>query len=215
MNNEKTVYLVRHGESEGNIVPVFQPPTSPLSPKGRMQADQIADRVSKLSFEALIASPILRAKETALAIAQKTGKEPEFSDLLVERVKPTSINGKPYTDSEAAALWKDWNESLYLSGIRYEDGENFDDIVRRADQTLEFLLHRPEQSLVVVTHGYFLRTLVARVLLGELLTGELFKRFQRISINQNTGISVLRHRATAEEHAHWRLWVYNDHAHLE
>lgn len=211
---EKTVYLVRHGQSEGNITPVFQGPDSPLSEHGRKQAESIAQRVSALSFETLIASPFQRAKETAETIAQATGKQPEYCELFAERVKPTSINGASHDDEHATMIWKEWNKSLCTPGMRVENGENFDDLVVRADKALEYLKDRPEESLVVVTHGYFLRTMVARVLLGEFLSGEVFKRFQRMSSMENTGLTILRYQSTPGEGAIWRLWIYNDHAHL-
>jgi len=211
---QKTVYFVRHGQSEDNVAPVFQSPNSPLNEKGKKQAESISDRVSKLSFDALIASPFERAKQTAEAIAKATEKQPEYSELFVERVKPTYINGKPYTDEKANTLWREWEKSLYTPGLRAEDGENFDDLVARADKALTFLQNRNEQSLVVVTHGYFLRTIVARVLLGNLLSGEAFRNIQRTAAMENTGLTVLQYREGFEEKPAWRLWICNDHAHL-
>jgi ribonuclease H / adenosylcobalamin/alpha-ribazole phosphatase len=214
MQIEKVVYFVRHGQSNDNAAPVFQSPESPLSDKGREQARSIAERVSKISFEALIASPFERAKETAEVIAKTTGRELEYSDLFVERMKPASINGKSHEDREADALWREWRKSLYTPGMRVADGENFDDIISRADRALAFLKDRAEKSMVVVTHGYFLRTMIARVLLGELLSAEALRRFQHMSSMENTGLTVLRYHGTSEEDSSWRLWVYNDHAHL-
>ncbi|MFZ1075726.1 MAG: histidine phosphatase family protein [Minisyncoccia bacterium] len=213
-NIEKMVYFVRHGQSTGNITPVFQSPDSPLSEKGKEQAERIAERISKISFDALISSPYPRAKQTAEVIAKAAGKEPEFSDLFVERMKPTSVNGKTYEDKEATALWREWERSLYITGMRAGDGENYDDHVARADRALEYLAARPEKSLVVVTHGYFLRTIVARTIVGDLLSGELLRRFQRIAAMENTGISVLRFHGGFEEEPTWRFWIYNDHSHL-
>lgn len=211
---EKTVYFVRHGQSAGNVAPIFQPPTSPLNELGKMQAESVAKRASNLSFEALIASPFPRAKETAEAIAKATNKPIEFSDMFVERLKPTSIDGKSYEDSEADRIWREWEKSLHTSGMRIEDGENFDDLLARADKALTFLEDRPEQSLLVVTHGYFLRTIVLRVLLGDLITGEVCKRFHRTAATANTGITVLQRYVDFEGVASWHLWIYNDHAHL-
>ena len=211
---ETTVYFVRHGQSHANVAPVFQAPDSPLSEIGLMQAQRIAERVSKLSAEALIASPFRRSSETAEAIAKMTGMEVEYSELFVERIKPTCINGKPYDDEAANAIWRDWDKSLYTPGKRVLDGENFDDLVERADDALAFLRKRPERSLVVVTHGYFLRTILARVLLGEMISGDAFKRFQRTASMENTGVTVLRYQGGFEEEPSWRLWTYNDHAHL-
>jgi probable phosphoglycerate mutase len=214
MDTEKVVYFVRHGQSADNAAPVFQSPNSPLTEKGRGQAQKIAERVTKLSFNALISSSFRRAEETAEIIAKMTGKNVQYSDLFIERAKPTSVNGKPHTDEVANALWKKWNESLYVPGMRAEDGENFDDITARADKALAFLKDRPERSIVVVTHGYFLRTVLARVLVGESLTGEIFKKFQRGAMMENTGLTVLEYQTGSEEESRWRLWVYNDHAHL-
>lgn len=212
--HQKTIYFVRHGQSNDNVAPVFQSPNSPLSEEGEKQAERIAERVSKLNFEALIASPFERAKQTAEAITKMTGKATEYSELFVERVKPTYINGKPYTDEKANTLWREWEKSLYTPGMRVEDGENFDDLVARADNALAFLNKKSERSLIVVTHGYFLRTIVARVLLGDLLTGEIHRNVQRTAAMENTGLTVLQYRDGFEEEPAWRLWIYNDHAHL-
>lgn len=171
---EKIIYFVRHGQSEDNVKHVFQSPDSPLSENGKQQAKSIARRISKLNFQALIASPLKRVKQTAEAIAEVTNREVEYSELFIERVKPIYINSKPYTDEKADNLWKEWEKSLHTPGMRVEDGENFDDITARADKALGFLRNRTEQSLVVVTHGYFLRTIVARVLLGDLLSDKTF-----------------------------------------
>ncbi len=211
---QKIVYFIRHGQSKDNVAPVFQSPDSPLNEKGKRQAESIAQRVSRLSFDALIASPFERAKQTTEAIAKVTGKKAEYSDLFVERVKPSYINGKPYTDEKANNLWREWEKSLYTPNMRAEDGENFDDLIARADKALTFLKNRTEKSLVVVTHGYFLRTIVARVLLGDLLSGEAFRNIQRTAAMENTGLTVLQYREGFEEKPVWRLWIYNDHAHL-
>jgi len=214
MQIEKTVYFVRHGESADNAAPVFQAPGSPLSQKGREQAEKIARRAVHLSFEGFLTSPFRRAEETAEIISRAVGKVPERSPLFVERIKPTSVNGKPHTDERASELWREWNKSLYEPGMRVEDGENFDDIIARADKALSFLRARPEKSILVVTHGYFLRTVIARVLMQELLSAEVFKKFQRMASMENTGLSALYYEGNTPEEMRWRLWIYNDHAHL-
>lgn len=210
---DKIVYFVRHGQSEGNISPVFQPLESPLTETGRKQAKRIAERISKLNFETLISSPLARARETAETLASITGKKPEYSDLFVERTKPTRVAGKSYNDEEASKLWDDWEKSLYTPGLRAEDGENFDDLIARADKALDFLKNRAEKEIAVVTHGFFLRTMIARVILGDSLGPEAFRNFHARVSMENTGLSVLKYGKTHEGPV-WRLWIYNDHAHL-
>ena len=211
---EKIVYFVRHGQSLANAAAIFQPPDSPLSEAGRRQASCLAARVSKLAVQSLLSSPLLRAKETAHAIAEATGLEPEYSGLFVERVKPPSIDGKPFADPEAHAVWTEWNKSLYTPGMRVGGGENFDDLIARADAALAFLEARAEASITVVTHGYFLRTVVACAVLGDMLSGPAFKRFQRIAGMENTGLAAMRYGEVSGGERGWRVLFYNDHAHL-
>ncbi|MBC7836536.1 histidine phosphatase family protein [Acetobacteraceae bacterium] len=210
---KKIVYFVRHGESEGNAAPVFQAPDSPLNAKGKEQAISIAQRVANLSFDTLISSPWPRTRETAQAIAKTTNKTPHYEELFVERIKPTRLNGKPYSDEEANALWKKWDKSLHTSGLRVEDGENFDDIIARADKALDFLKNRPEKSILVVGHGFFMKTIFARVLLDTSLSGDNFRNFQARAKTENTGLSALIYDKVLENFS-WRMWIYNDHAHL-
>ena len=185
-----------------------------MSETGRRQAGCLAARVSKLGVQALLSSPLRRAKETAHAIAEATGLEPEYSGLFVERVKPPSINGKPFADEEAHAVWTEWNKSLYTPGMRVCGGENFDDLIARADAALAFLQARAEASMAVITHGYFLRTVVARAVLGEFLSGPMFKRFQRVAGLENTGLAAMRYGELSGGDQGWRVLFYNDHAHL-
>mgnify|MGYP001577373412 CR=1 FL=1 len=210
----KTVYFVRHGESEANVAPVFQGPNSPLSPTGIEQAHAVAERVSKFEFDVLLSSPFARARATAEIIAEKTGKTPEYSDVFVERLKPTSIDEKPYTDEVANTIWRSWEASLHTPGLRVEDGENYEDVVARADRALALLAARAEDTALVVTHGYFLRSIIARVLLRDTLTAASFLNIQRSANMQNTGITVLRVEQGFESAPAWKLWIYNDHAHL-
>ncbi len=209
----KTVYLVRHGQSEGNIGDTFQPTDSPLTEKGRRQAEHIAHRIGALEVEALVASPWMRTRQTAEAVALSTGLDVEYSDLFVERTRPSWSAGKPKNDPKALDLEIRWAESLYDPSLRVEDGENFTDITDRADRALKYLTSRNESSIVVVTHGYFLRTLVAAVLQRETLTPQSFKVFQTHIGHENTGLTVLKY-GMAEDKPEWSVWIFNDHAHL-
>ncbi|MBN2198037.1 histidine phosphatase family protein [Candidatus Wolfebacteria bacterium] len=210
----KTVYLLRHGQSKDNIAPVFQSSNSPLNEKGKKQAEYIAERISKISFDSLISSPILRAKQTAEVIAQKTGKNLEYSENFSEVIKPSSLKGKSYTDKKAVFLWRKWQKSLFNQGKKAEDGENYNEFILRVDKALQFLTNREEKSLVVVSHGFFIKTIIARVLLGNFLSEEILQRFCKTLGTENTGLTVLRYYEGFEEQPCWHLWIYNDNAHL-
>jgi broad specificity phosphatase PhoE len=215
----KEVYLVRHGESEANArtQQIYKGKNSPLTERGLEQAERIAKRVSKLSFDVLIASPWERAKQTAEAIARQTGKEIEFSELFTETRGPSSLIGMPVGEEVGRRL-QEWNATLFSNESRYEDGENFSDALSRAQAALAWLEARPESHIVVATHGLFLRLLMAAVLIGETLTPAQFRHFLSASKTDNTGITVLQygpmqhHETDSSER--WRVRVFNDHAHL-
>lgn len=213
MSVQKTVYFVRHGQSEGNVGTTYQPVHSPLTGKGKRQSMFLAKRACHLPFETIISSPQVRAKDTAGIIANATSRSVEFSDLFLERKKPSALNDKAHEDPEAEALNTDWEKSLYTPGYRAQDGENFDDLAVRSKEALQYLADRPETSLLVVTHGFFLRTIVAFVLLGDKLDGDSFKHFQWRIRTENTGLSVLGFDSKLSDPA-WRLLVWNDQAHL-
>lgn len=214
-NVKKQIYLIRHGQSEHNVKPIFQGLNVSLTTHGHNQADYVAKRMAKLEFEMIISSPQQRALQTAQAISNLTKKPLTTSDLFVERIKPTSINDKPYTDEKATNIWRKWEESIAGNvPEKIEDGETQAEIIERAENALQYLLKRKEKHIAVVTHGYFLRTLVATVLLGDNLNGKNLVAVQQATGVENTGITVLRYADDFEQPLKWRLWIFNDHAHL-
>lgn len=210
----KTIYLVRHGESVINVSDVFvHPVTPPLTELGEEQAQKLAQRAKNIHFDVLLASPIVRTKQTAEAIAAATGHPIEYFDVFREREMPYSLIGKPKSDPEAFAYSEKAIRSSEGHGEKVEDSETFDELVARAGEALALLESRPEKSMFIVTHGYFLRIMVARMLFGPGVTREQFEPLVWGLRTKNTGITVLRHDPK-DERRPWWLLVWNDHAHL-
>lgn len=211
----KTIYFVRHGQSEHNIAPIFQADDAALSPQGNAQAMAIASRLQHVQFDTLIASPLKRAQQTAQHIADVTKHNIVDSELFIECKKPTSLEGKHHDDIAATSLWRKWQDSLHTPHSEHvEDGENYEDFTGRARDALQYILDRPEASMTVVTHGHFMRMLMAQVLAGEHLTPEILQKFLRQISFENTGITVLRYSDGFEEKPTWRIWTMNDHSHF-
>ncbi len=210
---EKIVYFVRHGQSEGNLGLVFQASDSPLTELGQKQAKLTAHRVGKLDFDTLIASPWIRAKQTAEFVSELTGKEIVFSELFVERVRPTSSSGKSRDNEQAVQLEALWYESLFNPELRAEDSENYSDVLARADESLAYLSALDTKSAVVVTHGFFLQVIIARVLLGDSLNPDSLRSIQKHMSHENTGITAMVYNFKGNKPG-WSLWIFNDHAHL-
>jgi broad specificity phosphatase PhoE len=215
----KTVYLVRHGETEGNVGRFFQSNDTRLTPKGIEQAKVVANRCTKFSFDALVSSTMTRAQHTAQAIAERTGHEVELSGLFIERYRPDELAGKRRDDPSIQTTVKAWDDSLIHGGTRISNGENFDDLSRRTQDALDYLLSHQAKTLVVVTHGFFLRFLIARTIFGSSLTPALAKSVLSSFRMNNTGITMLQHGSHADNDLHgvadsWIVRIWNDHAHL-
>ncbi|CAM5337702.1 histidine phosphatase family protein [Leifsonia shinshuensis] len=76
------LYLVRHGEQQDAEHGL---PDGPLSPRGKRQAQLIADRLSGLPLTGMYHSPLIRAEETASIIAERMpAVVPEPSSLLFD-----------------------------------------------------------------------------------------------------------------------------------
>jgi broad specificity phosphatase PhoE len=154
-----------------------------------------------------------RAQQTTDIIHQKVHKPLEYSDLFAERRRPSEVLGKPKDSIDAEYAEKEIEKHFHESGWRFSNEENFDDLKERAKQSLKFLEKKPENEILVVTHGFFMRIVMAYVMFGDSLTGEECLKYIRKFHMENTGITVLifdkEHKQTS-----WWLWIWNDHAHL-
>ena len=72
------LFLVRHAHSD----PGQPDELRPLSARGREQARELAERLTAVAPEVVLASPLLRARETAAAIAKATGAEIRVDERL-------------------------------------------------------------------------------------------------------------------------------------
>ena len=74
------LYLVRHAEA----APGSPDELRPLTARGREAARAVGQRLraENTRVDAVVSSPLLRARETAAAIAREVGVEPEVADAL-------------------------------------------------------------------------------------------------------------------------------------
>ena len=80
------VVIIRHGQSQGNAEGRFGGHTdTPLSPRGRKQAEATARALASEKFSAIYSSDLPRAIETASPLAKLAGVSLETTDALRER----------------------------------------------------------------------------------------------------------------------------------
>ncbi len=140
------LYLVRHGEHEGAEHGLAD---GALSPRGRRQAQALADRLGGLPIDHVWHSPLRRATETAEAIANRLPSlTPEPSALLFDCV-PTGM-----TEETPAAFGPFFGA---VTDAEIEAGH-----AQMQDAVGEFLVRKSgEVHEVLITHnaviGWFMR----------------------------------------------------------
>jgi serine/threonine-protein phosphatase PGAM5 len=182
------LYLVRHGEQ---LDAEHGMPDGPLSPRGRRQAELLAERLGGIPFDSALHSPLQRAAETAAIIAAKMPSlKPEPSALLFDCVPsgPAAETPKVYDPFFGS-----------VTEAEIEAGS-----AQMADAAAEFLRsHREDRHDLLITHNFVIAWLVREVLGAP--------DWRWLSINQaNCGLTVL----TQKSGRPWSLLVHNDLAHL-
>jgi broad specificity phosphatase PhoE len=141
-----TLLLVRHGETDWNAEGRLQGHTDrPLNDFGRRQAKELAQRLAGEGVDAIYASDLVRAKETAEIVGERLGLPVVIDPDLRE---------------------KDWGTWEGLTGdervhveLAGESTEAHRDRVMRAVRRIA--QRHPDQRVVVVTHGGSLRRIQA------------------------------------------------------
>ncbi len=72
------VYLIRHAEADSGEPDDLRP----LTPAGREAARALGEKLARERLDAVLTSPLLRARETAGAIAKACGLEVQADDRL-------------------------------------------------------------------------------------------------------------------------------------
>jgi phosphohistidine phosphatase len=85
------VFLVRHAHAD----PGEPDDLRPLSARGRAEAQEVAEHLATHTTppRAVVTSPLLRARQTAEAIARATAAELEVDERLAPGATPDSLRG--------------------------------------------------------------------------------------------------------------------------
>lgn len=159
--SERHVYLARHGQTAYNNEGRFQGQQQiPLDETGRAQALELAERAAPYGFRALWTSPLIRARETADAVAARTGLVPVQDPRLME------TDAGDWTDRSFADVRAEAQElfDAFASadpGFGFPGGESFAEQEVRVEQALADVL-RGQLPALVVCHGMVIRAAMHR-----------------------------------------------------
>lgn len=198
------VIFVRHGQTEWNTSGRYQGQSDvPLSAEGLEQARQLAEGFPIDKIDAIYASDLTRAMQTARAVADKFGldvhAEPAFRELHFGE-------WEGLTYDEIVNGWADAmkNFLLHPEVLVVPGGESFQQVQERATRRLNELLDEHEgQTIAIFAHGAVLRTM---------LTAALHMPLEYLwSIRQfNTAVNIVRY----DQGANPTVELLNSTAHL-
>jgi broad specificity phosphatase PhoE len=164
-----TVYLARHGESDWNVERRWQGHADrPLTERGREQAARLAARLADVELDAIYASDLRRAWETAEAVARSRGIEvvrlPELREVDVG-----SWCG--LTRDECAELYPDAFARWQAGGSGWNKGESYEDMGERIVAAIRRLaVEHAGGTILVVSHGGPIRAVHAHALGVDIAT---------------------------------------------
>jgi broad specificity phosphatase PhoE len=144
-----TILLARHGETDWNVQGRLQGwDDRPLNETGRAQARELAMRLADVPFDAVYASDLSRARETAEIVAEPHGV-PVVVDEDLREMDYGSWSGLTRTQIEQR-----------FPGETRHDGETREEHLERVLRAAERIaaLH-PGERILIVSHGGSLRAL--------------------------------------------------------
>lgn len=215
------LYLIRHGQSHVNLPDWTGGNTdTALTDLGRQQAEALAAHFPRNipAIDALYASDMARAKETAAALAASYRLTPDFDSRLRE-VGNNRLDHTPFPND---ALPKDyaefWGSARPFTSLmkEAEAGESWMHFRMRVGQCLEAMVerhYRPSQdkpegdTVVAVCHGGVIEAAINHVFnIGHRQHCEVWMR--------NTGVTKLEY-VNHPERESWRLHYLNRIDHLK
>jgi len=195
--------LLRHGETLWNRERRLQGTSDQaLSDRGQEQAERLAAALSG-PVAKIYVSPLLRARQFAAPLAERSGLSPE----VIEELREMSFGlfeGLTYEemDDEMRQAFECWLSNPARYGV--PGGETLHVLSRRVGVAVQKMTDNLEEgkSVVAVSHGGVIRTAVAR-LLGMKLASVA-------NIQVDTGSITILEKFGAV----WRLVLLNDTCHL-
>ena len=178
MSEPATFYLVRHGESEANAARRFAGQSdSPLTARGRRQAETVAKELAKVKFDKVVSSDLSRTRDTAEIIARAQGVPVE----IVPELREIDVGDRTGQTFDEVAGLPEWKDDGFVA---WPGGETLDQVLARTLAAIDKLAgENPGQTILVVGHGG-----VNRILLSHFLG--ILPRLERTPAT-NTSISVV------------------------
>ncbi|WP_281675409.1 alpha-ribazole phosphatase [Veillonella tobetsuensis] len=162
----KTLYIVRHGETEWNKIGRYQGITNvPLNENGIAQAKACGNALKDVHFDRILSSDLSRALVTAETIRGNRQLEIKTDERLRE------INFGDWEKllfTEIEERWPGLIDQMYRRPdiVKVPNGESFQEVQDRAWSAVsDFLNENNEDETILITcHGGTIRTILCKLL---------------------------------------------------
>lgn len=162
----KTLYIVRHGETEWNKIGRYQGITNvPLNENGIAQAKACGNALKDVHFDRILSSDLSRALVTAETIRGNRQLEIKTDERLRE------INFGDWEKllfTEIEERWPGLIDQMYRRPdiVKVPNGESFQEVQNRAWSAVsDFLNENNEDETILITcHGGTIRTILCKLL---------------------------------------------------
>lgn len=163
----KTIYIVRHGETDLNRQRIVQGSgvDAGINATGRQQAQAFFKFYQQIPFEVVITSALKRTQETMAPFIQSGLAWEKFAEIneigwgIHEGKKGTPELAKQYQ-----RIIQEWQAGNYDAKLK--EGESAQEMKTRLSYFVEHLKTRQEQTLLVCSHGRAMRCLMC-ILRGQ------------------------------------------------
>ena len=180
------LYLIRHAQAEGNLYRrIHGQYDSLLTETGQRQVEALEARFQPVHIDAVYASDLIRAKQTAAAIYRPKGlplhTTPALREMNLGVWEDRCWGEVEQTDPEQIRLFNTEPEKWRIAG-----GEPWADVARRMEgAVLDIARDNPGKSVAAVSHGTAIRALLTRVL--GVRSGDIVQ----VPHCENTGVTLL------------------------
>lgn len=156
---KKRLVFVRHSRQCSNKCNV----DVDLAPEGILQAELLAKRLEKSSFDVMYTSTLKRAIQTGdiinkvlnLKVIRRDGiNEIDWGDIV-------GLDSKERLEKYSSFMKE---RLLRTSDLPFPGGESGEDCFKRAYPVIEEIINSEYQNIIVITHGGLIRTLICGLL---------------------------------------------------
>ncbi|QMU69769.1 histidine phosphatase family protein [Streptacidiphilus sp. P02-A3a] len=207
MASPTRVLLVRHGQARANVERIIAGPRgcTGLTDTGRTEAGLLGRRLAASGPrpDALICSPLPRARETAQIVGEHLGTTPDRVDGDLVELDPGQADG--LSDDAYAKRYGHFDMLLEPDRPFAPGGESWSAFRTRAETTMEQLSREFQgRTVLCVCHAGFIVGAMVTLL-------DIPRPGNTTDLSpQSTSITEFGH-----DGGRWNLVRYNDHAHLE